>query len=195
MIKKRYFIKENNYCCGYGFINKGEELFKSYDNIAKEVLVTKDGNNICSTDSKYFNELIKIKKENIIEFPKVYKHFKNELYGDERPNNYLYCTLFKSEPIEKDNNYFSSEFDDYMEVWHTELQKKIIIFLLDGKWVHRKSVCDEELVIYKDLYNGNDSRDHLGLRIYGRPYEMFASEVDHKKYPQVKQKYRFEELY
>ncbi len=41
----------------------------------------------------------------------------------------------------------------------------------------------EELVIY--VHNG---------KIWARPYDMFISEVDHNKYPDVKQKYRFEEV-
>ncbi len=42
----------------------------------------------------------------------------------------------------------------------------------------------DKVVIYRMLYGD------CGLFV--RPYDMFASEVDHDKYPNVKQKYRFE---
>ena len=41
----------------------------------------------------------------------------------------------------------------------------------------------ESIVIYRGLYGNND--------LFVRPLDMFLSEVDHEKYPYIKQRYRF----
>ena len=58
--------------------------------------------------------------------------------------------------------------------------------------VARHSETGEELVVYR--CSGNKGKTNHTDGIYARPLEMFLSEVDHEKYPDVTQKYRFEEI-
>jgi len=71
-------------------------------------------------------------------------------------------------------------------------------FRLHGVYQHFKGDCYlledvvfdsetlERMVLYRQSYGEG--------KLYVRPYEMFFSRVDRKKYPNVQQKYRFELL-
>ena len=56
------------------------------------------------------------------------------------------------------------------------------LYLLEDVAIH--SETREKYVVYRALYGDNS--------LYIRPYDMFMSKVDHEKYPNVEQEYRFE---
>lgn len=56
-------------------------------------------------------------------------------------------------------------------------------YLIEDIAIH--SETKEKYVVYRPLYGDVNM-------LYIRPYDMFLSEVDRVKYPNVKQEYRFE---
>ena len=63
------------------------------------------------------------------------------------------------------------------------------LYLYEIIGTSRHTENGEELMIYKPLYETECTN---GVDYAARPLEMFMSEVDHEKYPEIKQKYRFE---
>lgn len=53
------------------------------------------------------------------------------------------------------------------------------------------SETGETLVIYEVLYDLNEEEK---LKVFARPLDMFMSKVDRKKYPDIRQEYRFERI-
>lgn len=63
--------------------------------------------------------------------------------------------------------------------------------------VGHHSETEERMVVYERISKDNYLKDGSVIPVMEpciRPLEMFMSEVDHQKYPDVEQKYRFERI-
>ena len=70
-----------------------------------------------------------------------------------------------------------------------QLEKDPTAYLFEIIGTARHTENGEEMMIYKPLY---ETECVEGVDFTARPLDMFMSEVDHEKYPKIKQKMRFE---
>lgn len=63
-----------------------------------------------------------------------------------------------------------------------DLATDLYLYMIVGTATH--SETDEQMMVYSPLYGEGG--------LFVRPLDMFLSEVDHEKYPDIRQKYRFE---
>ncbi|MDM9944107.1 DUF1653 domain-containing protein [Clostridioides difficile] len=121
------------------------------------------------------------RKERLKSKPRIYEHFKGKFY----------VTLGISSPIVNEKELCKLKKDDNIRlipinIKHTETEKDIRIFIINNKIYHLKNECKDELVLYKSIYLDN--------KLFLRPIDIFLSEVDKNKYPEVSQRYRFKEF-
>ncbi|HBF3474039.1 TPA: DUF1653 domain-containing protein [Clostridioides difficile] len=123
----------------------------------------------------------------LLKYPCIYKHFKGRFY----------VVMGVSKPV--DDSELDKVFKDLgclnrLDIFdygfgsrHTETNEDMTIYKDNkGNFYHHKNKSDENLVIYKTLYDGSGA--------YARPLQMFLSKVDKEKYPNTSQEYRFEEF-
>ena len=65
-----------------------------------------------------------------------------------------------------------------------EKNKNVYMYEIIGVAVHTET--REEMMVYRALYGDKE--------MFTRPLEMFLGEVDREKYPDIKQRYRFEKV-
>lgn len=102
-------------------------------------------------------------------------------WDEESPLNYGNCDLaecekyFKKEPVVKSDR--EPKVGEVYKHFKTGNKVKVVAISQDTEYP------GTFYIVYENLKDGS---------IWNRPYNMFCSKVDKRKYPNVKQKYRFE---
>lgn len=126
-----------------------------------------------------------IEGERAVNIPSIVRHFRGNLYA----------VMGYSEPVaestlDSDMNIDEDKLsnDGYIYTKHTETGETLLhLPAVNCKWIHNKELADENLVLYKSLYDCDN--------IWARPIKSFLEKLDKEKYPEATQEYRFQEVF
>lgn len=123
------------------------------------------------------------KANNFLHIPGFYRHFKE---WTEKGEDMIYAISHISCPISVSEFNKKQETCKKLYFTHTEKAFNVTVLQDKDKYYHMDFIEEDKLVIYTAMY---------GERIsYARPLQMFLSKVDKEKYPNAKQKFRFERI-
>ena len=193
-MNKKGLSTRENIICDLTIGDSIEEIVEKYSNdkCVMDEFKTEWHSKYCTDSGEYCVDCWKEKIEEIAEdleerqvkYPKIYKHFKHDPEGI--PNNYMYVTLFESEP--KVTEWLMKQESEQIGIMETEHNWYGNSYLINGKYYHSNKLCSEKMVIYKSLYDG-----HMA---WARPVNMFLSKVPEGRESEnpTSQIYRFEEV-
>lgn len=156
------------------------DYFGNYENIIR-------GNIYYAIKDNFYNDTLRqygiYTGNNFNKLNKIIYKYNKMLKVNIEDDIYWLVGLEVEEVIISKNNY-TTEQDKILQ----QMIGRVVTHFKDKDYlvlgVIKHTETEEDLVVYKALYGDNI--------VYARPKDMFLSEVDKEKYPEVKHKYRFE---
>lgn len=146
-------------------------------------------NDISNQNVYYYNDKFYLEIINDMEEGKYFKLLDN-------------CLIIYNEDINEIINK-GIKFANINKIWYNCFGDRMREIIIGKKYRHFKNKLYKVLdIVYNSESNNDDELRKVVIyqALYGeglkwaRDYDMFNSEVDHEKYPDVEQKYRFEEV-